>query len=362
MIMFGRIGQMDTIIVSTYCRVNSYGSILQALGLKNALWDIGYSSKVVQLMPDPPEKYKISCKRFTPKNLAALFSKCLLYSKLNRKHVQTLQFIRETIDTTYYSDYSSMKDALKLERYFIAGSDQIWHPQKMAPEFFLDFATKDAKKISYAASMGILEIPEKNRVEYQRLLNNFDVISVREEDCVPILSELTDKTVNIHIDPTFLCDKMQWRSYQRDYSIEGPYILVYPLYWDSSINQKLEELHKKSGKDIVVISDYKRNIYANKWIYDADPGQFLWLIDHADAVISSSFHGVALALNYNKPIAPVINPAAPSRIMCLLKTVSYPMVDIPVVEETLVDYDVISQKIQAEKERAMDFLKGVLSN
>lgn len=352
-----------TVLISTYCVPSSFGSICQAVGLKSILEELGYKSIVVQTEMPLCREYKISHEKRGLKNEIVFLLKKLVQKKLQIKHLNTCKFIEENIDMRYYDNVNVMREALKHEQFFLAGSDQIWNPNKLAPEFFLDFAPLEAKKLSYAASMGTLEVPENKREVFKQLLGNFDNLSVREKDNVPVVAMYTGKTVDVHIDPSFFCSRDQWKMMQKPYPIEKPYVLVYPLYWDRSLNDRLRELHLKTGKDIIVIDNYYRNIYANKWIFDADIANFLWLIDNADAVVTSSFHGVALSINYNKTVIPVINPSAPSRITCLLELLKYPRVTVEMLmEDVTIDFVNINRCISMETERGMEYLKEILKS
>lgn len=352
-----------TVHVSTFCVSTSYGSILQALGLKIALEELGYNSCVEQI-GDPPRNapvIRLARKGIKEKLVAAL--KLLVYPKTCRKYDGTKEFLERHIDANYYSSLEQMRQALKEGKYFLAGSDQIWNPRMDAPQFFLEFAPDGARKMSYAASMGTLKIPKEREMVFAERIRKMDWLSVREADNAQILSGYTDADIHVHIDPSFLCTKEQWQKYEKAYPIEKPYILVYPLHWDKKWNVYLKELHRKTGKQIVVISEYLREIYGNKWLYDVDVGQFLWLIARADAVVSSSFHGVALAINYNKPVLPLVNPDAPSRIQSLLRCLSVPDVTPDMVAEGIgFDYTEINRRIREEKQRAMAFLKEMLES
>lgn len=340
----------------------SFGSIFQSIGLCHVLEAMKYSSNIAQIASLPQKYYPNTIKKITLNNIRILMQKSIVYTKLQKKYSNTCTFIKSNLNLSYYKNLNDLRNRTVDGEIFLAGSDQIWHPVKMAPEFFLDYVDDSKKKISYAASMGTTVIPENNIEKFTKYINSFDKISVREKQCAEVISELTDKPVQVHIDPSFFMNAEQWREYQKEYPINKPYILVYPLYWDSKYNMELKELHKKTGFDIVVIADYRRNVYANKWVYDADPGQFLWLIDHAEAVVSSSFHGVALSINFNKKVVSVINPSAPSRIDNLLEVLGYPKLDIESVEKTTIDYKLINERIENERCRGINYLKEALDS
>ena len=90
--------------------------------------------------------------------------------------------------------------------------------------------------------MGKTEISAEKEKLFERLINNFDLISVREEECAAVIQPYTDKEISRHIDPTFLVSADAWRAYEKPYlSIPGkPYILLYMLYIGSLFLKLIE--------------------------------------------------------------------------------------------------------------------------
>ena len=348
---------METVYVSSYCVPGSYGSMFQALALKRALGELGYASRLVQIVPEPGKWYPVALRSLTPGNLAAALGKCLVYPGLQRRHRNTCRFLEEHLDLDYYENMEQLRKALAGERLFLAGSDQIWHPGKLAPEFFLEFAPMGARRLSYAASMGVLDVAEEKKAEFTRMVNSFANLSLRESDSAELISHLTGRETEVHPDPVFLMTAAQWRQLARPYPVRGPYCLVYPLYWDARLNDQLRELKEKTGLQILVVSQYRRRIFADRWIYDADPAQLLWLIDHAACVVSSSFHGAALSILLGKALGAVVNPAAPSRMEQLLTLFDVPHREIRELTPEAVSREAV---IHRERHRAMAYLKEIL--
>lgn len=356
---------MKTVCVSTFCEWSSYGSVMQAIGLKKTLEALGLESFIVRDVPAP----------LAHRDFPFVFSKnpkVLLKNLIDlpfrpakkRLHENSVRFINEHVDIKYYNDYEALRTNVPRADHYLAGSDQIWHPALCKPAFFLDFLPPERKRLSYAASMGVTEIPAEKKETFRNLVQRFTTLSAREREVVDVLESLVERDVNQHIDPTFLLDSDRWRMLMGEYPIQKPYILVYALYWDRKLNKKLKALRRQTGYDIVALcqSGYS-SAWANKKIYDADPGQFLYLIDHAQAVVSSSFHGVALALNLNKKVAAVINPSAPSRLSTLLETLQVPQCDIShVMDFDLSAYDGINERIVRERNRSITYLKEILND
>ena len=356
-------GKMKKVCISTYCEWSSYGSVLQAMGLKQALQEIDRKSFIVRDTPAPVAQKHFSFRVCA--NPRALLNEIRNTRARRKKDIlyrNSVEFINHHVDIQYYNDFETLCKNIPDADFYLAGSDQIWHPNLCKKAFFLDFVPVDTKRLSYAASMGIEKIPQEKESEFHKLISKMETISVREADAAEIIRRYTDKPICRHIDPTFLVDQAFWRRVSREYPIKTPYILVYAIYWDVAYNRELKELHKKTGYDIVALCPSGRSrVWANKRIYDADPGQFLYLVDHAQAVVSSSFHGVALSVNLNKKIAAIINPNAPSRLTTLLSVLGIRKRNITeVMQFDLADYDRINKKIEQEKQASMQYLTEVL--
>lgn len=354
---------MKNVIVSTYCDWNNYGSIMQSLGLKTALSSIGFNSKIVIDHPAPPAQYIPSLK--ISKNIVSCMRNFYAYTKkdlISCKYRDSNKFINDNIDILYYNNYETLKSSPPKADYFIAGSDQIWRPSSCHPVFFLDFVDEQHKRISYAASMGSTKIPENKKELFAELVNSFDHISVREADNAEAIATVSNKPIDIHIDPAFLVSKEDWQKYAKPYPIDKPYILLYALYWDKELNKQVKELHKKTGCMVVAICNGLSKVWANKKLFDVDPGQFIWLIDNAEAVISSSFHGVSFSIIFNKKLAAVINPSLPSRITNLLNFLKVENSNIvDVCSKNTEFYTNTNKVILNKKEDALKYLTEVCS-
>ena len=354
---------MKTIFISTYCHWTSFGSMLQSLGLQRALKDINADGKTITFSEEEDipviKKANFGLNRSTINYLYQILNK----ERLECGQRRCFKFMVDNIQRVCISDRDNIHSELPIADIYIAGSDQIWHPALNRDDFFLCYAPKNKKKISYAASMGIIDIPQQKQERFNLLLQNIDSYSVREEEMVSVIKKYTDKPVYQHIDPTFLVDATSWRKYEKSYNINKPYILVYALYWDRSFNKQLKDLHKKTEYQIISIQNTIRPIYSNKTIMDIGPAEFLWLIDHAEAIVTSSFHGTAFSIIFNKRFYPVVNPSAPSRINSLLRTLK---VAIPSTLEKIMDYntnyDFVNLNIKKEKNRGLEYLRSEIYN
>lgn len=352
------------ILITTHCVWKSNGSMLQALALKHFLESEFGADSIIAYDSQTPIVYENRKLAHSITGNIKLLVKRLLWGskkkKLKEVFIKNHRFLQSYIDFVFFDGYNSLIKSPILDSFdlFIAGSDQIFHPDVCNPLFFLDHLRSAHKPmISYAASMGKTTISPIKESLFSKLLQNFDSISVRESDNIPVIRKYYGNNIQTNIDPTFLLDADVWRQYEEKYPINGKFFLVYPIYWDSSYNKQLKKLEAETGIRIVTISYGYTRAYG-KCLPNVGVGEFLWLIDHSEGVISSSFHGVALSLIFGKKIAVVNNPDMPSRINSLLKTLCVNELSIEKLGDvSSFDFARIKKIINEEREKSRDYLE-----
>lgn len=349
--------------VVTCCRWTSIGSMLQSFALKRVLSSEKCDSIILANCNDVNfGEVKIHSIKSCFKRIFEILNK----NNKKRSYEKRMAFINKYISIEYFENYDLLQEKSENDTidFYIAGSDQVWNPDNCNPLFFLDFV-QNKKCISYAASMGKSQIPDDKVKVIEKYLKKFEFISVREQSCADILKPLTDKEIIVNIDPTFLIDCDEWRNISRKYEchkLKKSYILLYMLYWDNSCRKKIKELKKKTGMPVYAISNGLSGVYADKVFYDVGVEEFLWLIDNAEYVVTSSFHGVALSIIFNKKFSAVINPSMPARIESVMKLLSVPKVEIEDLSETdLFDYNKINKAIRNEHERSIEYLRKAMN-
>lgn len=201
----------------------------------------------------------------------------------------------------YYSIPLMHGNTKKLQDFdaFVCGSDQIWNPyyNKDIDLFSASFSKK-AKRISYAASIGLSSCPEKYKKLFSNCIGTMDSIGVREKEAKKILSELTDKDISIQIDPTMLLTKKEWEKLEEKPhgNIPTKYILTYfvcaPIL---EVQETIQKFASKKGLEIVSLNDET----CKKW-YDLSPNEFLYMIHHADFICADSFHATVFSILFGK--------------------------------------------------------------
>lgn len=206
------------------------------------------------------------------------------YRRFNRK----MLYNNDYVNTDVISIKSNNYDAI------IVGSDQIWNTSFdfISSNHFLPI--DHPKKISFSASFGIGSIPFER--EISQCLNSYKAISVRENAGAEIIKKFTGRDAVVLVDPTMLLTKEEWRKIEKKpRGAKDGYILTYFLSPKcEEAKRKLEEI--KGTKHIYEILNSDDSI-AGK----AGPAEFLWLFDHADFVLTDSFHACVFSFLFGKP-------------------------------------------------------------
>ncbi len=351
------------IYIATYHRAmrtreQNVGCALQSYALQKTLENMGYDSRLILMQG---EKRKMPWK-IRAKNLWR--NRNVL--QLRRRDENFQRFFEAYHKTTeLYKDFEDLKNNPPTDGMYLSGSDQVFRPDAMNPMFFLQFGPKEIKRVSYAASMGVSDIPPEKQELFQKYISVFDSISLREFDGKDTVERLYGKPVSVHVDPTLLLDKEDWAPLQSDRitkKLKKPYILVYSLYRPDNINEILAKVKAETGCDIVVMRvGNGKPIRCDRLVLDAGPGEFLDLIANARLVLSSSFHGAVFSIIYRKPFYALVNPGLPSRHSALLKRFALQdriyNPENPVSLE--IDYSKTDALIRAEQEAARAYLQEV---
>lgn len=385
--------------IVTYVKCDNYGAELQAFALQWKLNALGYDAEVINLekrnidMKKNPFVIKGAILRRLKYNgfMSALKSICqkALDTKKNleeqvdnkemtdKKHQLFVSFFENKIrhSAKYYSlDEISTTDDLKYDIY-IAGSDQIWnfiHTDRL-DVYFLMFANKyKARKVSYAASISIYDIPRKLRPAYQKYLDNIDFLSVRELQGAELIAKRFNKKAEVVLDPTFLLSKGDWlREVARPPQIKEDYLLVYTLSGSHHIRKFALDIASRLHLRVVNIkSDFSAEPQDGTVnLYEVGPQEWVGLWSNAKYVVTDSFHGTAFSINFNIPFTTLVNPVSMmnSRVLSILKITNLEdriIYDnkraLPVPEKLYIDFSSVNSTLEAWRKKSFEFINHSL--
>lgn len=323
--------------IITMHKVLNCGSALQAYALQRKLCEMGYESEIIDY------KYNDKSGRKSLKARIIAFARDVLFGFPERRMKRKFKaFYRHNLSLTKSYDRESIVKDPPLFDLYIAGSDQVWNPRFIGDDvnFLLAFAPDGARRISYASSIAAVSLDEGLKESYARQLSRFSAISVRERSGVEIIKDLTGKDARVCCDPALLLGMEDWDALaaRSKYRINEKYILVYALSYMfdpfPQIYGIVDKVQKTLGLKVIFLQGRAKDVFraSSKLIKSAGPEDFVFLFKHAEFVITTSFHGAAFALIYEKPLIGVVDShsTSDSRIRSLLEEVS--------AEDSVYDY------------------------
>lgn len=281
---------MNKAAIITICDNTNYGNRLQNYALHETLNKLNINN--VTLWDKSENTYR--------KKLVLLVKKVLAISNIKyKKSVLFQKFTLKNISNNYV-DLKKLKKINDQFDYFIVGSDQIWNYNFGYAEDkdFLRFADYN-KTISYAPSFGISNIDETWKERISSGLNHIKYLSVRENQGAKIIKELINRDTEVVLDPTLLLSKEEWCQIQKKPKkmIKEKYILTYFLGAKSEkLNNEIKKLQQDNDLKVININDLK-----DKNFYACGPSEFLYLFNHAELILTDSFHACVFSMIFNKP-------------------------------------------------------------
>ena len=131
-------------------------------------------------------KWIVSAKVHKGELQAKKNTRCQKFEQFENKNIALSDVVLKNVEEL--REYSNKYDAV------IVGSDQVWNPywQGSLDEFFLTFVPK-SKRVAYAPSIGVSEIPNEQKSRFKERLNGFSRLSCRENQGCKLVEELTGK-------------------------------------------------------------------------------------------------------------------------------------------------------------------------
>ncbi len=291
--------QCDCMILNLWSCVN-YGASLTCYGVQCLMESLGLTSKVINYVPKIGLVYKGS--------FAENFAK---------------KYLNLTAPVQSYNDFLSLNNSCNI---FITGSDQVWNPDITRVHssgvheniYLLDFVKTKNKKIACAASFGLddlfnTSIQNKVYIEiFDFYVNQFDAISVREDDGVKILEDTFGIESTQLVDGAFHIPKEKLEEMTKNYIKTEKYIGCFTLPYFQS---------KKWYKDAVEKISQKLNLPVKNYNFAQTKSVEEWLgfIKNADFVVTDSYHAVVFSIIFNIPFVQIVNAKTQSRFMSLFR-------------------------------------------
>ena len=373
--------------IITILKVNNYGAELQAYALQRILNLLGYNAEIIdylfyknsqhiKTMRSKPN-FHFGIKKILVEKVYPLYmwSKTLLHPKDEKVRAQRFTLFHQAhtkLSKTYRTIDELFSAKLDYDIYMV-GSDQVWNPgiYSSLDPYFLKFAPEGKKRLAYASSFGVSEIPSYAYTYYHDSLKAFDVIGVREANAVDLVKNLCGKKAQWVLDPTLLLTKKDWNDIavvpEVVKNFQNGYILLYELTSCPYILRLAYHLNKTLSLPIVrvcksaSIEDKDKTILN---ITDAGPAEFIGLFSNAQLVITNSFHGTAFSINLERNFYTVVplrkqNNSRQQSLLRLFGLENRLLMEgeqFPSVNDVSIDYDPVRKLLSEKRNKSIQFL------
>lgn len=302
-------------ILTLYYNNLNYGGLLQAFALPFVIQKhIGIPAEQIrysQQNTDTDLCTSKSKKSLSIYQLGINFFSALTSNKRSIRKESFLEFMNDIPHSRNIYLHETIQQCNSNYEIFICGGDQIWNGEMVGEHldvYTLQFVNQGQKKIAYSPSVAISHMSKQVEDCLEKGLLDIDRISVREKRSLDILKRLSDKKIEVVVDPVLLLNKSEWLEQSRPAKINGKYILCY-LLGDSITQRKAVEIISKRLKlRIVTFPHILLNnvrkcdlLFGDIKDYTSGPRQFLDLINNAEFVITDSFHACVFSMIFETP-------------------------------------------------------------
>lgn len=355
---------MKKVGIVTFHQALNYGAVLQAFALQNYITN-SFTDVQAQIVDYRCEKLTGI---YTLKNLrqnilvkgikaAHFLLKKAKFDAFTKKHI--------ALSRKHYTA-QTVSEADGEYDLFLTGSDQVWNPHLSGTDlnYLLQFASPD-KRYSYAASIGLGEIPQELQTAYKALLQDYRGISVREADAKEILEAIgLQGDIRVHLDPTLLLDRQDWIDVCKGISPRKKgYVLIYSVTYSEELIREAVKFAKDRGLDVLYIGQRTKNKDVH-YIPSIRIDKLLALFRDAEFVFENSFHGTVFSTIFHKKFYAYLpfSDGRNSRITNLLNIIGLASRTNMDNIGCDVDWEQVDEKIRLERRSSQEYLEWVIKH
>lgn len=368
----------------TWYQGTNYGSVLQAYALLRTISKEGHKAVIISEF-----SYPFTFSAILNNLWRRIGFSIRVFHGLELRRIRPLQncpyptqkkrfldFFNEEIKSTLPVGPGSLAVLKFRTQLFMAGSDQLWNCHDHFRELeFLGFA-KGKKKVSYATSIGADNIPTRYHTKVKEYLSRFSYISVREKYSEEELERITGRDdIRTVLDPTFLLTADEWNAFtanaSTDFDLSGRFIFCYLLKKGHNYEDLLSRIKSLTGIDRVIILPSSENpslcVDGCERYENAGPREFVKALSMASYVVTDSFHGSALSINFGKPFLNLkrfddSDPASQNPRLVYLANL-FNLGDRFFVDDLPkeINYKSVHEKLDELRKESLDYLKMIIS-
>ena len=333
--------KVDCLLLTWFAWKN-YGSILTAYALKESIKKLGFSVKYIN------NGISIGYAKDFNKKYAETTSLCLVnqdFEKLN-----------------------------KLSDTFIVGADNQLNYKDMKGltyQNLLDFADSSTKKMIISGSFGSWNFEEEHSImqDLELLFKRFDFIATREDVSKQKLKEKFNIDAEWFMDPVFFLEKQDYEKLientkTNDYQNSIMSYILYPNEETKNTTKYLQKKYKLKvnyfyGNQLAPYNEINKNKSVGNWLKSIRDSKF---------IITDSFHCVAFAIIFNRPVICLKNRCDTTRFSSIFKKLNLPIHIYSSYQDFLenfnntqnINYEMINQNLDIQRKQILTKIKEEL--
>lgn len=356
-------------------KIENYGSVLQAYGLKKTIESMGHEVAFIDMKYNECDNSLLEGYKM---NFVEAGKLGFSFSKINKYLINRIvNKIKEkrlpVVFNKFRNDYLDIDRKLEHFDLCVIGSDEVFNCLNsgwwgFTSQLFGNVSEAD-KVITYAASCGAttyeklpLKVEERIRDSFQRISG----FSVRDNNTKEFVSNFVDDAIVENIDPVLLYNYDSEVNRTDFVNVPKHYCIIYAY---SNRFQKKEEYEailsfcKKRGLTPIALCG--QQFWCSKLII-CGPFECLKLFSKADFVITDTFHGTIFSAKYANRFAVVLRDSNKNKLGDLVKRIG-------ITEHVLEDfcsldrvYNIekdqtqICNLLEIERKKSMDYLREYL--
>lgn len=340
--------------ILTFYSPDNYGAVLQAYCLACYIQSKGHEVKFIKHELPKPE----TSQAYNPilSQLKNMIVSMMIYPTRQKRLYNFRTFVQIHFEIEEYNDTFDK---------IVIGSDQVWNLSLTKNDLYYFGQDFKCATYSYAASCGDIKSFSEQQIELlKKELHSQTKIAVREKETQLQLEKLLQRPIVQTLDPTLLVDNGVLASIEGD-GITGKYILIYDC-----INKDIYDfaciLARQIQAKVVALSCCVRLRTMCKSYQAASVGMFLKLFSEAECIVTTSFHGCAISLSYNKDFYAInFNEHTTSRMRELLQSVGlinrYVSCEEKDLKFSTINYTQVNKTLIAMRKSSREYLDNVLN-
>jgi len=355
---------MKKVGILTFHNAMNYGAILQAYALQSVLLGMGFDVSIIDYRN---EKVESSYRQFTRHSFPLrqplkLIKCCFDVVYRSNKYFRVRAIVNNMLKL---SNRVKSIESKTLEKYdcIVVGSDQLWNSKVTGgydPFYWGTFSKHaTAKILTYAISMNTDQLQESEKEIIKGNLANFSAISVREDTMIHAMQDLSHVKIYKSVDPTFLTEPNFWSSKIKIKNKTDKYVCVYAILEATRVVKAARLFANTKKMPLVVINPLSNSSLFSTNKQPTDPIEFVSIIANSEYVFTSSFHGLAFSVIFNKRVFVYGDQTKNQRMKSLLRMLG--------MEERFVtfgnklptsdiDYKLVNSRLERLRKESVNYL------